>query len=119
MDATLLIELAKEVNISQLLCTGLMIWFFYSRLDKKIEKLDKKFSDMIDNLDKKLSDRIDEVERKLSERIDKIDEKFTFKIDKIESKIIEVDRRIFTIETMLHMRDCCMLKDDRQSKKVE
>lgn len=51
----------------------------------------------------------------LSKKIEKVD----FKIDKIETQMNDIDKRVFAIETMLHMKDCCMLKDDRQIKKAE
>ena len=41
------------------------------------------------------------------------------RIDKLDAKINDIDKRVFGIETMLHMKDCCMLKDDRQIKKAE
>lgn len=40
-------------------------------------------------------------------------------INKMGDKLNDIDKRIFAIETMMHMKDCCMLKDDRQIKKAE
>jgi hypothetical protein len=34
----LLIPLLHEINITQLIAMGIMLWFFYSRLDAKIER---------------------------------------------------------------------------------
>ena len=39
-------------------------------------------------------------------------------LDKIEDKIKDIDRRMLAIETILHMKECCMLKDDKQMKKT-
>jgi len=35
------------------------------------------------------------------------------------NKISEVDKRLYGIETVLHMKDCCMLKQDQSLRKVE
>lgn len=31
----------------------------------------------------------------------------------------EIDKRLYGIETVLHMKDCCILKQDQSLKKVE
>ncbi len=80
------IEMLKTMDIGQVLVLGLMLWFFYSRLENKIEKMDVKLS---------------------------------LKIEKLDEKISDIDKRVFAIETMLHMKDCCMLKDERHIKKAE
>lgn len=41
-----IIEIAKEINIGQLIAIGIMFWFFYSRLNGKIEKLSSKIEDI-------------------------------------------------------------------------
>lgn len=41
------------------------------------------------------------------------------RMEKIEEKISDIDKRVFAIETMLHMKDCCMLKEDRFLKKID
>lgn len=42
------------------------------------------------------------------------------KISKMDDKITDIDKRVFGIETMLHMKDCCILKtDEKQFKKAE
>ena len=41
------------------------------------------------------------------------------KIDEVNVKISEVDKRLYGIETVLHMKDCCILKQDQNLKKVE
>lgn len=40
------------------------------------------------------------------------------KICKMDDKITHIDKDVFGIKTMIHMQDCCMLKDDRQNKKM-
>ena len=58
----------------------------------------------------------------LNKKFDLIDQKFDklhLRLEKIEEKITDIDKRVFAIETMLHMKDCCMLKDERQLKRAE
>jgi len=40
-------------------------------------------------------------------------------IKSLDSRVSSIERRIYGVETMLHMKDCCMLKDDAQVKKAE
>lgn len=56
----------------------------------------------------------------LNKKIEKIEQKLEEKIELINTRVTDMDKRLFGIETMLHMKDCCMLKDERQTlKKVE
>ena len=42
------------------------------------------------------------------------------RLGKMDEKVNDIDKRIFAIETMLHMKDCCALKDDRiQGRRAE
>jgi len=52
-------------------------------------------------------------------RMTKIIDEQGRKIDEINTKISEIDKRLYGIETVLHMKDCCMLKQDQNLKKVE
>jgi hypothetical protein len=65
-------QIIAKLDFVNLAAIAGMMWFFYSRLNDKIEKLDVKVTD--------------------------------------------IDKRLFAVETMLHMKDCCMLKDDRINK---
>jgi len=60
-------------------------------------------------------DKVDQRFEKVDQRFDKVDQRF----EKIESTLNDIDKQVFAVETMLHMKDCCMLKDDRQTKKAE
>lgn len=51
----------------------------------------------------------------LSKRIDDQGKK----IDDIILKISDMDKRLYGIETVLHMKDCCVLKQDQNFKKAE
>ena len=60
----LLINLIKDINISQLIAMAIIFWFGYSRLDKKIDKIDNR----LDKIDTRLSNleiRITVVETKI------------------------------------------------------
>ena len=41
------------------------------------------------------------------------------KIDKLDDKINNVDKSLIEIKTVLHMKECCMLKDDRTKEKAQ
>jgi len=58
------------------------------------------------NLSKR-SDRLDD-------KIDKMDDR----IDRLDEKVSDMDKRLFGIETMLHMKDCCVLKSDQDMRKA-
>jgi hypothetical protein len=56
-----IISLLKEINIAQLLGMTIIFWFFYCRLDAKIEKGIQKSED----IERRLSDKIEDVDRRL------------------------------------------------------
>jgi len=43
----------------------------------------------------------------------------SFKIDKLDEKLTDVDRRLCRLEGAFASKDCCMIKDDKHSRKVE
>ncbi len=68
-------KLIELINPAQLVAIGIMLWFFYNRLDSKIEKN---------------TQRIDEVEQKLNQRIDSVEQKLTQRIDNVYALIINL-----------------------------
>lgn len=56
---------------------------------------------------------------KLSEKIEKNDVKINIKIDKLDEKLTDVDRRLCRLEGAFASKDCCMIKDSNQMKKVK
>lgn len=57
-----------------------------------------------------------------SKRFESIDKKLDSmdkRLDRGESTIIHIDKRIVAIETLLHMKECCVLKEDQNLKKAE
>jgi len=83
------------------------MWIVFSG---KFKDIDNRFN----SLDSKFKD-IDSKFRDIGTRFDKIDRT----LEKIEQQINDIDKRVFAVETMLHMKDCCMLKDQNQLKKAE
>ena len=56
------------------------------------------------------------------EKFTKIEDRFTkleHKIDDVKNHVIDIDKRLYAVETLLHMKDCCILKQDQNLKKVE
>ena len=43
----------------------------------------------------------------------------TSRIDKLDEKVTDIDRRLCRIEGSMAAKECCMLKDERQLRKVE
>jgi hypothetical protein len=49
-------EFLKDINIVQTIAIGLILWFFSSRLETKIEKTEQKLCKKLDDLNQKLTD---------------------------------------------------------------
>lgn len=50
----LVIQFLKDINIVQLLAIGFMFWFFYSRLDTKMDKRFDKLETKVEDIDRRL-----------------------------------------------------------------
>lgn len=83
------VELLSQIDVPTILAMAAMFYFMNSRIDKKFDKVDLKF--------------------------DKMDLRF----DKLEEKVTDVDRRLCRLEGAFASKDCCMIKDERQLKKIE
>lgn len=86
-------DILLKLDLAQLAAIGVMMWFFYSRLNNKIEKLDIKLDTQISNL--------------------------SAKIDKLDEKVTDIDRRVCRMEGAFNNKECCMIKDSIQLKKIE
>ena len=91
------IELMKEINIGQLIAMGGMFWFFYSRLEGKIEKS----------------------EQRLEIKINVLDEKITGRIDRLSEKVEDIDRRLCRIEGSLATQGHCLFHKQQEDRKAE
>jgi len=78
----MLIEILNKFDIANLFAMGIMFWFFYNRLDNKIDKIVKR-------------------------------------LDKIETELHELDKRLCRLEGAFSAKDCCMIKDERVSRRAE
>jgi hypothetical protein len=52
-----LIELAKEINIGQIIVIGIMLWYGYNRLDLKVKDLGERID--------KLGEKVEDIDRPL------------------------------------------------------
>lgn len=87
------IELIKGLDIGQLIVMGCMLWFFFCRIEKKIDKLEAK-----------MEDRFNKVEQRM---------------DRIEGLVNNLDKRLFVVEAILQMKGCCAITDDKHLRKAE
>ncbi len=55
----------------------------------------------------------------LNKRIDNLEYGLNSKIDKLDEKLTDVDRRLCRLEGAFSSKDCCMIKEDKTSRKVE
>jgi hypothetical protein len=55
----------------------------------------------------------------MNSRLDKKFDKIENKIDKLDEKLTDVDRRLCRLEGAFASKDCCMIKDSNQMKKVK
>lgn len=69
----------------------------------------------INGSESRLNNKIDDIKTDLGKRVDHQGKK----IDEINVKLAEVDKRLYGIETVLHMKDCCVLKQDQNLRKAE
>lgn len=52
----------------------------------------------------------------LNKKYEKLDEKLTGTEKRLDERITGVEKRLIAIETILHMKDCYLLKDERLHK---
>ncbi len=93
----LVVELLRNINISQLIAVGVMLWFFYSRLDSKIDKSKSELKDDMSKLRSELKGDI----------------------NKLADKVEDVDRRLCRIEGSLATQGHCLFHQTQHEKKVD
>ena len=62
---------------------------------------------------------IREVDEKLSKSISEFSQKTSESISELSQKTSDIDKRLYGIETVLHMKDCCILKADQKIEKAQ
>lgn len=118
MDLPVLVELLKEVNLGQFLAIAALFWFFYSRIDKKFEKIDQRF-EKIDQRFEKIDQRFADLEHKMNERFEKVDQRFIALEHKMDQRLAKLEFDMVEVKTILRLKECCMIQDERHMKKAE
>lgn len=96
----LFIEVVKLINPLQLVVFGLIVYYFYNRLDDKIKNVRTDIKDT----ENRLTSRIDKLESDTNNLIDKQDDKFDKiedRFDKLEDKIDAVNARIDRLNDLM------------------
>lgn len=65
-------KLIELINPAQLVAIGIMLWFFYNRLDSKIEKNTQRIDEVYRELSEKIDTKIEQLEQKLTQKIDNV-----------------------------------------------
>jgi len=94
------IDYLKATDFRTIIITGAMLYFFYNRLDSKIEKLDIKLTQAID---------------KVNEKIDKV----SIRIDILSDRVSEIDKRLCRLEGAFSNNCHYMVRDHKQIQKAE
>ena len=58
-----------------------------TRIESKIDSLEKRMDEKIDSLEKRMDEKIDSLEKRMDERFDKVDERF----DKVEDRLTKLE----------------------------
>ena len=133
----LVVEFLKNVNIIQLIATGIMIWFFYNRLCTKIEKTEEKQKTDIEKLGErqkteieklgerqkidmeKLGEKIEKLEERQKADMEKLEERQKADMEKLGDKIEDIDRRLCRIEGSLSTHGHCLFNQRQPEKRAE
>ena len=102
---------AANLDIAQLVILIGAMWVFYKRIDKKFDLVDKKF-DLIDKRFENLNEKVDSKFENLNEKVDS-------KLENLNENIKELRTSLNRMEGAFYSKECCMLKDERQIKKVD
>jgi abortive infection bacteriophage resistance protein len=100
----LVADFLKNINVSQLIAMGLITWFFYSRLNSKIEKVDNDLKNLIDKGD-----------NSLKEEMKGLKEEFK----NLTIVVSDIDRRVCRIEGNLNSHGHCLFNQAQPEKKAE
>lgn len=95
-----LIQMLAQAEWTTIVLVGGMLLWLNSHISKKIDKTEERLDNKIDKLDNK---------------IDKLENK----VDNLSHEVNDIKMRMYGVETVLHMKDCCVLKSDQGLKKVE
>ncbi len=90
---------------------GFIFLFIWKKIEDLSAKTDKKFED--------LNTKIDRNEAKFNARLDSKIDPIQHSIIDLDKRLNELDKRLYGIETVLHMKDCCVLKQDQNLKQAQ
>lgn len=71
----ILLKIIERMDIGTILVIVVSFWFFYQRLETKIDKVEFRLGQRIDKVEECLNQKIDKVEEGLNQKIDKVKEK--------------------------------------------
>lgn len=127
------------IGLQSTLLGGIFI-FFWNNLSKRIDEvstnLKKEITSSSEELRKEMNASSTDLKKEmnalsvelkkdindLSTKIDKVDariDKVETRLESLQHSFNELDKRVYGIETVLHMKDCCVLKQDQNLKKAE
>ncbi|MCZ8090224.1 DUF4164 family protein [Flavobacterium sp.] len=58
-----------------------------TRIESKIDSLEKRMDEKIDSLEKRMDEKIDSLEKRMNDRFDKVDERF----DKVDERLTKLE----------------------------
>jgi hypothetical protein len=91
-----ILDVLKTLNIAQLIAIAGMFWFFYGRLDSKIDKGDGILESKID----RIINKVEELDRTLCKVCVKVED-MDRRLCHVESTVEDMDRRLCRIEGSL------------------
>lgn len=133
MDTNLAVMIALiGVNIATVaLASGFVLWAFgklENDLKAQLSQITARLDQMAlrSGLDQ-MTSRMDQMVLRMDQMATRTDidqltgrlDKMTVRIDQMQHSINEIDKRLYGVETVLHMKDCCVLKQDQDLKKTE
>lgn len=92
--------LNQHFDLSQLIAFAIIFWIFKSMMEKNLEKKFEKIDERFDRVD---------------DRFDKVDDRF----EKIEGRLSRLENDMIEVKTILRMKECCMIQDEKQLKKID
>jgi len=96
MEIETIQKIVDRIDIVNLIFIAGMFWVFNIRLDRKFDKIDQRFE-------------------KIDARFEKVDQRF----DNIENRLTKLEYDMIEVKTILRLKECCMIQDERQIKKAE
>lgn len=94
--------------------TFALFGFMWTSMQRGFDKVDARF-EKSEYETKCRFDKVDERFDKVDARFSKVDDRFS----KVEERMSRLEMDMIEVKTILRLKECCMIKDDRQLKKAE